>query len=471
MSGSLVTRATSDFDNLGESLTSGVLTSVVELFTLAGCVIGMFILSWQLGMIALFILPIVVAIVIYFSSRIKTNMLAARKKIATLNAFTQECLFASDSIKLLTAEDASNQRFRDLNKKYRDQQMKVVNYDAFLFSVLDGMSSITLGITLWFAISFMGETKPLDAGLIVAFVRYIQQLFEPLKQLGSTMAMLQGAFTAVDRIFGIMETEEFIEGNQEATLTRGSIQFKDVSFSYQASEKEPTAILRNISFALDPGQSLAIVGSTGSGKSTIIKILTKLYDHYQGSVQIDGIEIRDIEESLLRQEMAIVPQDIVLFDGSVMFNITLGNESISRDQAIEASKLVGLHQFITKFADGYDFLVKEQGSNLSQGQRQLIAFARALVRNPKIIILDEATSSIDPQAEIAIQGAMAKMMIGRSVIIIAHRLSTIEECDKILVLEQGTIVETGSHQALLAQAGPYHKLYAGLNLDSMIPSS
>lgn len=456
LSGALVTRATSDFDNLSESLNQGVLSSVVDLAVLIGAMVGLFLLDWRLALITLLVLPVVVVIVIVFSNILKRSMLQARVKIAALNAFTQECLYGSSTIKLLTAQDDSQKQFDRLTIEYRDAQMKSVIADAVLFALLDGVSSITLGLALWFTVGPMMGI--LSAGVLIAFVQYVQNLFDPLKQLANKIAMLQGAFTAMERIFGIFDTHDFIQGRDEAILRDGRVEFHDVSFAYNPNNP----ILKNVNLSIPSGSSLAIVGATGSGKSTIIKLLSKMYDSYDGRITIDGRDLTGLDGQALRRGIAIVPQDIVIFHGSVAFNISLGDPSITRESIEEAARYVGADRFIRRMEGGYDFVLREGGENISIGQRQLIAFARAIARDPKIIILDEATSNVDPASDFAIQQAIEKLFSGRTLIVIAHRLSTIRRCDEILVLDRGSVIESGSHENLLQSRGAYYALHEKL---------
>ncbi len=462
MSGALVTRATSDFDNLSESLNQGVLTSIVDFALLIGAVTGLFLLNWQLALCALILLPLVAFIVVFFSRILKQTMLAARVKIATLNAFTQECLYGISTVKSLTAETDTQQKFDELAAGYRKAQMNSVKIDAFLFAILDGISSITIGIVLWFALSpFMGAASSITIGVMIAFVQYIQNLFDPLKQLGNKIAMLQGAFTSLERIFGIFAKRDFIDGSEERQIELGRIEVKGLSFSYQ-SEGAGQTVLQDIDFHVDNGRSLALVGATGSGKSTIIKLIAKLYQGYQGSIKIDGVDIRNWDESSLRRQIAIVPQDIVIFEGTIASNISLNAPHISQEEIRRAAELVGAQGFIELLEKGYDTEIQEGGRNLSHGQRQLLAFARALAHHPKIIILDEATSSVDPQSEAQIQAAIDNILRDRTVIVIAHRLSTIQKCDEILVLRQGQIIEQGNHQQLMQSRNYYFELQNAL---------
>ena len=456
ISGALATRATSDFDTLSESLNQGVLSSVIDILVLIGCIAGMFILSVKLALTALVILPVMTWLVIWFSKRLNGTMLASRKNLAALNGFTQEALTSLSAVKLLNAEKGVTTRYNALNRLYRDTQLENVYYDSLMFSSIDGISSITLGVVLFIAIKATGHGSDLTAGILVAFVQYVQQLFEPLKQLGTKMAMLQGAFTSMERIFGLLDRSDKVRGSAPVSWPNSvTIDFKNVSFAYKP---QGTDALSNISFSLPAGKSLAIIGSTGSGKSTIAKLITKLYDGYRGSVEIAGQPILDFDPENVRSNMGIVPQDIVLFEGGIAFNISFGRPGVSREQIETAAKIVGAETFINQLPGQFEFQVREQGANLSHGQRQLIVFARALVGNPPLLILDEATSSIDPQSEALIQTATAKLLAGRTVIVIAHRLATIKRCDLVLVLEHGKVAEFGTPAQLLQSGGRYSQL-------------
>lgn len=460
LSGTLSTRATSDFDNLSESLNMGVLTLAVDIAVLVGILIGMFTLSSQLAMIALVVLPVVLVIVQWFSAALKTTMLKARVRIATLNGYTQECLYGHTTIKLLTGEPAATAHYQKLNKDYRDAQMGSVVVDALMFSVLDGIASVTLGLALWYVVSPAESRTLLSAGILVAFVQYIQQLFDPLKNLGNKMAMLQGAFSSLDRIFGLLDQKDTIAGPVKLTKIAGPIVFSHVSFSYGPDKPQ---VLKDISFRLDSQQSLAIVGTTGSGKSTIIKLLSRLYDQYQGEITLDGYNLKELDPHSLRLHMSIVPQDIVLFDGTITFNISLGLPGVTQTDVENAARMVGAHEFISQLEGGYNHPIQERGANLSYGQKQLIAFARAMSRRPGLVILDEATSSIDPESEQMIQKATEAVLSRTTVIVIAHRLVTIEKCHQIMLLKSGSVVERGTHQELLELKKAYWSLYHGLS--------
>ena len=334
MSGALVTRATSDFDNLSESLNQGVLSSIVDIAVLVGAIIGLFMLDAKLALITIVIIPVVGFIVTRFSKALKKAMLSARKWIAKLNAFTQESLFNVKTVKLLNGEDDVNRKFKKLAFKYRDAQMTSVILDSVMFSLLDGISSITIGVILWFALDQVSASSAISAGVSLSLCHGClcaihAKPFDPLKQLGNKIAMLQGAFTAIDRIFHIFSENDFIEGDEGLEAIKGEVNIEDLSFSY--SKDEDTKVLKDINLNIPAGKSLAIVGSTGSGKSTLIKLIAKLYDGYKGKITIDGKDIASLDPNNYRSLIAIVPQDITLFEGSVLFNITLNDPNISRE--------------------------------------------------------------------------------------------------------------------------------------------
>ena len=461
LSGVLVTRSTSEFDNLSESLNEGMLQSVIGIVSILGCVVGMISLHPVLGILSTLILPLVIYAVGWFSQKIKNSLLQARRYLAQLNGFTQECLQGMPTIKVLVAEKEVSQKFRILNENFRKSQMDSVTFDSILFSFLDGVSSVTIGIMLWVILVRLGYDQRLSAGTIVAFVRYLQQIFDPLKQLGQTVAFLQGVFTSTERIFGLFDHKERIAGTQVLPKIEGRVHFQNLSFSYHNGEGTALA-LKNINLNVIPGQSVALVGPTGGGKSTMIKLLTKQYEGFSGTLTIDGHDIRNLEPFSLRHRIAVVPQDLVLFSGSLAFNIGLGNRDISQASIEHAAKLVGLDRIVKTLPGQYEFKIDEEGSNLSLGQRQLIVFARALARDPHLVILDEASSSLDPVSESMVQGAVSNIFKKKTVIVIAHRLSTIRNCDKIVVVQNGSIVEEGRHEDLLAKQGLYHKLSLSL---------
>ena len=464
LSGVLVTRTTSDFDNLSESLSEGVLQSIVGVVSIIGCVVGMVSLHPTLGILSTLSIPIMIYCITWFSQKIKLSLHDARRYLASLNAYTQECLQGISSVKVLSAEKSVNEKFKGLNEDFRKAQMNSVTFDAVLFSILEGSSSVIIGLMLWVILTRVNVDTTLSAGVIVAFVRYLLQMFDPLKQLGQTVAFLQGVFTSTDRIFSLFDQNERIQGDKVLDRIEGHIVFENVAFVYPKASEENTKgfSLENINLQIKKGQSLALVGPTGGGKSTLIKLLTKQYEGYSGNITIDGVDISTLEPFALRNKIGIVPQDLVLFGGSIGFNIGLNHPDVSFEDIKRASKLMGLHPFVQTLPGAYDYLIQEDGSNLSVGQKQLIVFARALARNPHLIILDEATSALDPLSESMVQRALDNIFKLKTVIVIAHRLSTIRHCNKIAVVHNGKIMEEGGHEELIAREGLYHHLSLSL---------
>lgn len=457
LSGALTTRLTSDVDNLSESLNQGVLNSIVDFASLAGCVIGMFILDWRLAAAALIFLPLIFFIVSWFSQAMKVALIEARKKSAVANGFAQECLSCLTTIRLLNAQQYVREKYRKLTYAFRDAQMQSVILDSSLFAILDGISFVALGVVLLLSVQHVGYFADLSVGVLVAFALYIQQIFEPLKQLSNKIALLQGAFASIERVFSLLNNKSMISGKEIVDLQQNaSIAFKDVSFGYSVGSE----ILKRVSFDVPRGSTIALVGRTGSGKSTIVKILLRLYEGYSGSIRFGETELSTIDPGSLRRQMGVVPQDVVLFEGSIAFNIAVDRPDITRQMIERAARLVCAHDFIERLPNQYEFEVKEKGANLSHGQRQLIVFARAIARDPPLLIFDEATSSIDPDSERMIQSATREIFKNRTVLVIAHRLSTIRDCDQILVCCGGRIVERGTHDQLINLKGEYSRLHA-----------
>jgi len=449
LSGTLVSRATSDLDNLSEAIGTGLLSSLLDLVSLAGAMIAMWHLASPLAMMVFAMLPLCLWAVRYFSRKIKVHTDQSRKATASLSAWTQESLYGIQSLKSLNAESWAEARYNRFNTEFKRSQLRYVFHDAALFSVLEGFAAITLGIVLWKATSL---SQAVTAGTLIAFVRLSSQVFDPLKALGQTMSMLQGVFTSLDRIKSILDLKQFIQGS--LSFSNGELKVQDLSFRYATNQPE---ILRKINFELKTGQSLAIVGKTGSGKSSLTKILIRLYDNYTGSVKIAGQELSEIDPMILRKRIVTVPQDVAIFDGTIAFNISLGNPEISQEEIEKTFLKLGGIKILNKLPLGLNTALSEGGTTLSHGERQLIAFARALVVKPQIVILDEATASIDEDAEEIIQNAIAVILRDTTTIVIAHRLSTIENCQEILVLDSGMIVERGSHRELLDMKGYYYR--------------
>lgn len=467
LSGSLVTRVTSDFDNLSESLTQGTLQSLVEIVLIVGSFIGMLSLHPSLGLTAGLIIPISLAIVSWFSKKIKLHTYDARKHLAKSNAYALECLKGMATLKINCAERESARHFNNLNESFRHSQTRSVTLDAFLYSILDGLSTIIIGLILWLFLSRIGYDIGITAGLIIAFIRYLEQIITSLTSLGQTITMVQGGLTSLERIMLLFKDRETIRGGEVLNDNITSIKFKNVSFSYPIPQKSINNklkfSLKNINFELKNKESLAIVGPSGSGKSTLLKILTKQLDKYKGHIWIGSQNLETIDPKNISSNFALVPQDIVLFRGSIAFNIGLGRKDVDFADIVKASKIVGIHHTIASLPEGYDTNIAVQGSNFSVGQQQLIIFARALARKPKLVILDEATSTLDSNSEIVVQQGIERIFAETSVILVAHRLSSIRNCDKIIVLNNGEIAEQGNHSLLIKNNGLYEKLYLSLS--------
>ncbi|MCY4443504.1 MAG: ABC transporter ATP-binding protein [Proteobacteria bacterium] len=465
VSGNLLTRATSDFDNITHSLQHGVLISIVELFAIIGSIIAMFILDVRLAMIVLLILPIAIIAIYYITGKVGSASHNALKRLASYNAYTGEHMYQHLLVKLYGMEEMAKKGHNDHDRHYRHARLRVISLDALLYSFIEGVSSITIGMTMWFVMHSYFGLDDISPGVVVAFIQVLQFLFDPLKGLAGTMSALQEAFSSFDRIFSVLAVKEHVEGNEplKPITTEDAIVFKDVSFSYEnftsPTEDLPT-VLKNVSFSISKGTSCALVGATGSGKSTIAKLLIKLYGGYQGSITVGHQQLRDIAPQHLREKVALVSQDLTLFSGSVAFNISLGRKNITRNKVIEAAKLTGAHRFISQWPLGYEDNILERGANLSIGEKQLISLSRALCSDPELIILDEATASIDPKTEEDFERATSKIMGQKTILIIAHKLSTITHCDHIIVMEKGKIKEKGDHNSLMALNGAYAQFMA-----------
>ncbi|MFK7872672.1 MAG: ABC transporter ATP-binding protein [Oligoflexales bacterium] len=460
-SGTLVTRTTSDFDQLSESIGSGLLNAIVDLTQLLGCLLGLWWLDHRLMFISLFWVLCFGFIVRFFSVMLRKTTLLARKKIAVMHAFAQEALYGVVAVKVLAAATSVSTWYRERAEDYRNAQMKSVVLDAGLFAVLDGGFAVTLGVSLWLLADVL--SFDMSAGVLIAFVRYQQDMFLPLKQLGSLVASLQSALTALERIYGLFDHEEFVKGDQALIGSNCQLSFKNVSFQYGDGPK----ILNQVSFELKQGQSVAIVGRTGSGKSTLAKLILKLYEGFDGDICWGQQNLKDLDVAAVRREIAVVPQDVVLFQGSLQFNLDplgLYDDVTLRKKCFD----LNLSSWIESLPNGFETVLRERGDNLSQGQRQIVAFARALMKPSSFLILDEATSSVDPQSEEYLQSILEKQ--NQTLLVIAHRLKTIQLCDQILVIEKGSVVEAGSWEQLIAKGGSFAALQRAMGEQEDLPS-
>jgi len=453
--GRLVTRAVNDIEKIAEIFSQGLFMIISDLLKMFVIVIFMFVTSWKLTLIVLTVMPIIVYATRVFHKKMKVAFEEVRTEVSNLNTFVQEHISGMKIVQLFAREDTEFQKFKAINEKHKQGWIKTVWYNSIFFPIAELSGSLAFGFIVWYGgLNSIGGGA-ITLGIITSFIQLTNMLFRPLRQIADKFNTLQMGMVASRRVFNILETEDIIPENITDTLdtVRGDLQFENVRFSYIKGEE----ILKGISFEVKTGQTVAIVGATGAGKSTIVNLLNRFYDIDSGIIRIDGKNIHDLSLDDLRSHIAVVLQDVFLFADTIYNNITLKNNSITEEEIIKASKEIGVHDFISQLPKGYHYNVKERGAMLSSGQRQLISFLRAYVSKPRILILDEATSSIDSYSEQLIQKATEKITKGRTSIVIAHRLATIQNADIILVMDKGKIVEKGTHQELLQQENGYYK--------------
>ncbi len=456
--GVLVTRAVADMQRIGEIFSQGFFVIVADLLKMLAAASMMLFMNWKLALLVFAVLPVILYATRLFQQAMKVAFIEVRAQVSNLNSFVQERLTGMKIVQLFTREKIESEKFREINEKHQNAWLKTVWYNSFFFPVAEIVTSIAIGLVVWYGgLQNIANIEVDIAGTIFAFILYIEMLFRPLRQIADKFNTLQMGMVAANRVFRILDTDSRIEdvGTMEKEEVKGAIKFQDVRFAYIPDEE----VLHGISFEVKEGETVAIVGATGAGKSTIINLLNRFYEINSGSILVDGIDIRDYKLASLRKNIAVVLQDVFLFADTIGNNITLEDPTISTETIEEAAKRIGVHEFITSLPGGYHYNVKERGTMLSSGQRQLIAFLRAFVSNPSILILDEATSSVDTYTEKLIQKATDKITEGRTSIIIAHRLATIKKADKIIVMDAGEIVETGTHKELLKKGGYYNNLY------------
>ncbi|MCB0654199.1 MAG: ABC transporter ATP-binding protein [Saprospiraceae bacterium] len=456
--GTSTTRTINDIETVNEIFSRGVITIIADILAFVWVLGVMLYTSWQLTLICLTVLPFLIYASYVFKEKVKASYQIVRTQIARMNAFLQERITGMRVVQIFNAEAQEAQKFRTINREYTQANLDSILYYAVFFPVVEIIAAAALGLMIWWGAKDILSAGGVTAGDMVAFPIYLDMLFRPIRMLADKFNSLQMGLIASERVFDLLDRDEYIEnkGKLQPKRFEGKVEFDNVGFSYD----DENYILKGLNFGIEPGKTLAIIGSTGSGKSTIINILNRFYDIQKGHIKVDGKDIRDYELSAYRERIAVVLQDVFLFSGTVLENITLRNDSITRKQVIDASKMIGAHEFIEKLPGGYDYQVMERGATLSMGQRQLISFVRALVFNPDILILDEATSSIDPESESVIQHAIEKLIEKRTSIIIAHRLTTIRNASNIMVLEKGKIIEFGPHEELLkSEEGRYRELY------------
>ncbi len=463
--GTLTTRTVNDIESINDIFSDGLVPIIADLLSIIAVLIYMFITDWQLMLIALIPFPIIIIATYYFKESVSLSFHKVRNAVANLNAFVQEHLTGMQVVQAFAAEKKEFEKFRSINKEHRNANIKAIFAYSVFFPVVEIVSALAIGLIVWY-----GSGQEASVGTIMAFILCLNLLFRPLRVIADKFNVLQMGMIAGERVFKVLDNPDVTRiavSNQQSTVgspqpstpnfqhLEGKIEFNNLSFAYT----DENYVLKNVSFTVNPGETVAIVGHTGSGKTTIISLLNSLYHPQKGEIKIDNINIEEYPVNDLRKNIGVVLQDVFLFSGSVLENITLRNPSITEEKVIEAAKLIDMHDFIMKLPGGYHYNVMERGATLSLGQRQLLSFIRALLYNPSILILDEATSSVDTESELLIQHAIDKMIAGRTSIVIAHRLSTIRKAHKIIVLDRGEVKEIGSHDELIKQQGSYYKLY------------
>jgi len=455
--GRLMTRVTTDVDALNELFTAGVISIFGDLCTLTGIVLTLFLLNYRLALAIFSVVPLLFLVTFLFKIKVRDSFRRVRTAIARINAFLQENITGTAVVQIFGQEKKQYDRFTRINREHLNANLQSIFYYAIFYPILELVGALAVGLIVWYG-GLQVFAGSLTLGALVAFVQYSDRFFRPIQDLSEKYTILQSAMASSERIFKLLDTAPAVTSPTESkaqTVSRGSVEFRNVTFAYNPAEK----VLHDISFKVEPGERIALVGATGAGKSTIIGLLSRFYDVQQGEILVDGTDIKEFDLQGLRRSIGIVLQDVFLFSGTVMNNVRLWNTDISEEQVRKASETVHAAHFIERIENGYETQVGERGSSLSVGQKQLLAFARALAYDPKILILDEATSSIDTETEILIRDALEKLLAGRTSIIIAHRLSTVQNADRIIVLHRGHIREMGSHQELLKLKGIYWRLY------------
>ncbi len=457
--GTLTTRTINDIESVNDVFSEGIISIVADVLTIIAIIIVMAVTDWKLTLVCLVTFPFLIVATYFFKESVNKSFQRVRNAVAQLNAFAQEHITGMYIVQAFAAEDREMGKFRKINKEHRDANIKAIFAYSVFFPVVEIILATSMGLLVWYGASRLLHYE-VTQGVVIAFVMYLNLLFRPLRMMADKFNVLQMGMIAGERVLGVLDSEEYMDDNGtiEATAINGDLEFKDVHFSYKAG----VPVLKGVSFKLDAGKTMAVVGHTGAGKTSIISILNRLYEIEGGSILIDGRDVREYDIHSLRRHIGIVLQDVFLFSGTIYDNITLRNTEIPLEKVEEVCKLLGIHNFIMQLPGNYYFDVMERGNTLSQGQRQLISFARALLYNPSILILDEATSSVDSESEQMIQHAIDTLIKGRTSIVIAHRLSTIRKADEIIVMDKGQIIERGNHNSLIAQQGEYHKLYTAV---------
>lgn len=457
--GTLTTRTINDIEAVNEVFGQGVISIVADVLTIIAIITVMLLTDWKLTLISLATFPVMILATYIFKESVKKSFQRVRNAVSQLNSFAQEHIVGMYIVQAFAAEKKEHKKFEQINKEHRSANISAIFAYSVFFPVVEIILAVSLGLLVWWGAIRMLHYD-VTPGIVIAFVMYLNLLFRPLRMLADKFNVLQMGMVAAERVFNVLDSEENLRknGDHKPEQIKGAISFKDVHFSY----KEGTPVLKGISFNLKEGDTLAVVGHTGAGKSSLINVLNRQYEIQEGKILLDGIDIREYDIDNLRGHIGIVLQDVFLFSGTVFDNITLRNEKITLEEVQRVTKLLGIHDFIMTLPGDYYFNVMERGNSLSQGQRQLISFARALLYNPSVLVLDEATSSVDSESEQMIQHAIDTLTKGRTSIVIAHRLSTIRMADDIIVMDKGNIIEQGNHDQLIEEQGEYYKLYTAV---------
>ena len=451
--GTLTTRTINDIESINDIFSNGLIPIISDLLSIIAILLFMFTADWRLSLISLVPFPILIIATYFFKESVNKSFIKVRNAVAALNAFVQEHLTGMSVVQAFAVEEKEFSKFKEINKQHRNANIRAIFAYSVFFPIVEIVLAFSIGLLVWW-----GGNYSANPGIIISFIMYLNLLFRPLRMIADKFNVLQMGMVASERVFKVLENEDVTinkHGGIHSMPVKGKVDFEHVWFAYNKDE----FVLKNVDFSIATAETLAIVGHTGSGKTSIISLLNRLYPVNRGEIKIDGHNILDYDIDFLRSRIAVVLQDVFLFSGSVLDNITLRNPNIKRSDAIEAAKIIGVHDFIMQLPGNYDFNVMERGSTLSLGQRQLLSFIRALLYNPSILVLDEATSSIDSESEILIQHAIDKLISGRTSIVIAHRLSTIRKANKIIVLDKGEIKEMGTHNELMALQGHYFNLH------------
>ena len=456
--GTLVTRSISDIETIADIFSQGLLVIIAELLKLIVVVSMMFYVDWRLALIAMLTIPVLLVATSWFKRNIKASFQDVREQVSQLNTFVQEHIVGMNVVQIFNREKSEYDKFFKINKEHRDAHLRSIFYYAVFFPVVEVLSAMSIGLIVWYGGHGILEGKSITVGELIAFILFVHMMFRPIRQLADRFNILQMGIVGSERVFKVLDTEEKIIDNGIKTFTdlKGSIAFSDVDFAYKKGEW----VLKDLSFSIDAGNMLALVGRTGAGKTSIVSVLNRFYDINSGAITIDGINVKDIALANLRKNIALVQQEVFLFSDSILNNITLFDATVSRETVVAAAKEIGVDEFINSLPGNYDYVVGERGVTLSAGQRQLIAFLRVYIRDPKILILDEATASIDTATEELLQLALEKLSTNRTTIVIAHRLSTIVNADKILHLKNGNVLEEGTHQELLKFKDAYSEMFS-----------